>query len=165
MSCILSVLCCWFVLLFCLLLLFSFSYFTDVHTWFHSSNHHTCSRSPINHSPSKSPLFVSRLVAFGLSCGRALIGCFWVELWQSSGWALIGCFWVELWQSSGWALIGLLGCLLVYWFIVSFNTFVKLCYLSCQQPTFVLSLSLLNVFVVRTGTMRTGKILRGLHIT
>ena len=37
--------------------LFSFSYFTDVHTWFHSSNHHTCSRSPINHSPLSSPLF------------------------------------------------------------------------------------------------------------
>ena len=63
-----------FVLLFCVLLLFSFSYFTDVHTWFHSSNHHTwfhssnhhtwfqssnhhtCSRSPINHSALKSPL-------------------------------------------------------------------------------------------------------------
>ena len=67
------------------------------------------------------------LVAFGLSCGRALIGCFWVELWQSSDWllwgwavaelwlaalglscgrALIGCFWVELWQSSDWLLWG-----------------------------------------------------------
>ena len=66
-----SVLCCWFVLLFCLLL-FSFSYFTDVHTWFQSSNHHTCSRSPINHSPLISPVFVSKC------------SCFWVELWQSS---------------------------------------------------------------------------------
>src|SRR4029434_3257380 len=74
-----SVLCCWLVLLFCLPLLFSFSYFTDVHTWFQSSNHHTCSRSPINHFPSNSPVFVK------VCC------CFWVELWQSSGGALIAC--------------------------------------------------------------------------
>ena len=48
-----------------------------------SSSHHTCSRSPINPSPLKSPLFVSRgcwmvvcWFAFVLSCGRAL-----AELW------------------------------------------------------------------------------------
>ena len=99
-----SVLCCCFV-----------SYFTDVHTWFHSSSHHTCSRSPINHSPLSSPLFVSKG-------------------WLPLGWAV-----AELWLSSDWALTVLLVCLLVYWFIVSFNTFVKLCYLSCRQPTFVLS--------------------------
>ena len=55
-----------FVVLFCLPLLVSLSYFTEVqtwfqstnhHTWFPSSNHHTCSRSPINHSPLNTPLF------------------------------------------------------------------------------------------------------------
>ena len=69
-----SVLCSMFVLLFCLLLLFSFSKFSDVHTWSQSPNHHTCSRSPINHSPLNSPVFVCQGgKSFGLSCGRALV--------------------------------------------------------------------------------------------
>ena len=58
------------------------------------------------------------------------------HLFVSQGWLI-----VAFGLTSDWAQAVLLS-LLVYWFIVSFNTFVKLCYLSCQQPTFVLSLTL-----------------------
>ena len=96
-----------FVLLFCLLLLFSFSYFTDVHTWFHSSNHHTwfqssnhhtCSRSPINHSPLKSPLFVSigGVVCWLLVACWLLVGCLLVACWLLWCWAV-----AELWLFAG----------------------------------------------------------------
>ena len=70
-----------FVLLFCLHLLFSFSCFTDVHTWFHSSNPHTGSRSPINHSPLKSPLFVSRGWLFvGWAVAELWLFCWFIDL-------------------------------------------------------------------------------------
>ena len=92
---------CMYCVLFCvvvlclLLLLFSFSHFTDVHTWFQSSNHHTwfqssshhtCSRSPINPSPLKSPLFVSR--GGGVVCGL-LDGCWLVVCWLFAGCLLV----------------------------------------------------------------------------
>ena len=87
-----------FVLLFCLPLLVPFPHFTDVHTWFHSSNH---SSTPDPDLQSASPLYIGPCL-FPVERGwkRELVVCCGCELCKALGKAL------------GKALI-------VFWFVLS----------------------------------------------